>query len=702
MRWLGEEIKETDPKVIVPLGGTALKALLGLKSIKQARGRKIVQGGRTFFPMYHPAAIGYDPRLTDTFIKDMSVLFDESTTAEMKVPEVHIVSPEEILRYLRDKKEFAFDLETTGKDPWATDAKILCIGVCAEDDIGLVSFYSESDIAVWRKVFDLPCEIIAQNGNFDVLYLQVVVGITVNNFVWDTKLLSYVLDPASAKHDLAYMVAVHLPEYAGYKTVFKESVRSKSPKKSVSMTSASRRQLAVYNGTDAVCTFTLKKRVFVPRLEKEGLTDYYHTILHPLNGHLRTVRSNGAKIDLQASDALANKLFASIQAIDLKLSKTKAVEAFLRLHPKAKMVTTKLGEKSAWASPNVKREILYVHCGLDTTYVTPETGMPSTEKDIIARFDHPVARGLVERSTLVKLLTTYTGTAVRKWVKSDGLAHSNFNIDTETGRLSSSGPNLQNIPRKSTSGSEYNIKSLFISRWPDGKVASGDYSQIELRIFAVLANCRHMLSVFSAGGDIHEAVAREVFSIPADEPVAENIRSDAKRVNFGVLYGESEIGLHEQHGKTIKYWRDFLRRYNELYPEVGEFRDHVVRQIIKNGYVESPFGSRRWFPNYAHSDDRDRSSMEREAVNSPIQNAASMLTDLSSMRITEAFREKGLQSLVIDLIHDMILMDLYPGEENRALGIAKKIMENPKLPWLKVKTPVEFAVGSSWGTQEKL
>lgn len=721
--FLRAEIIRTKPKIIVPLGATALESCLGETKIMKLRGRKFVRDGIIYFPTLHPARVLRNLREEqegtnqqsekDIFIDDLLKIFDPSIL-EVKKANVKVVTAKQAFEYLKDFNAFAMDIEASSLDPYADNAKVVCISFSAEDDEAIVVWIPEtdgspaqnglrSDCLYWlQRIFRLKAQVIIQNGKYDATYLKVVLGIQVDNWEWDTMLMSYALDER-AEHGLKAMTSRHLPGYAGYEEELLKDLKTRKKIKTIAgqevlaMDEAEPQILTQYNGTDSVVAFQLWKK-YRRDLHEDGSMAYYENILHPITQTLMRIQNDGCKIDVEEADRLAERIQGSLAIAEADLLKHPTMICFLK---------ERLGIN--WNSPKQVAELLFGFEGLEATEFTKgtkntENKQPMTRAKSLLKLDNDLANLVVQRSKLSKLATTYSGEAVRAWVRADGFVHAEFDIDTVTGRLSCSNPNLQNIPKKSTSR-EFNIKNLFISRFDGGMLGIADYKQIELRIFAVLAHSKPFLDIFHAGGDPHGMVATKLFGVTKEtcsENEWESKRGTAKNINFGLIYGETEFGLAQNYGGTEKQWKGYLDEFYRAYPEITTFKEKIKAEMRRYKMVESPFGARRHFPDYPTGNRTYDDFIVRRGVNHPIQNSASVINCIAAMRIQKAFDERNWKSKVISLVHDSILFDLFPAEVETACTLIEHIMVHHNLEWVTIPTPIDFALGETWGTAETI
>ena len=711
---LREELKRLNPDIVVPLGSVALKACLDVKSIKRARGRKIVKDGTIFFPTWHPSFVkrnklkeGKSP-VEKEFIEDLSALFDPSIFEEANA-DIKTVTLQEAYNYLKQFPAWAFDLETNTKDMFRKDAKILCCSFSAEDDKALVvdlqltrDSDSEEDlekIAWLRKIFALDAEQIAQNGMFDCQFLFVLLNIWCEHWTWDTMYLCYT-DDEKAPLGLKAQTAKYIPKYAGYEQELHQQLKVKEDDVEFVIGGYEGVDIAIlhkYCGMDSVVAFLMWK-YWLKKLEETGADDdgvcwgtgvsrldYYRNVLHPCIITLLRMQINGCHIDIDRAQTIQEKLEAEVAVAKKTLWNFSAIKKFEKEN----------GELNLNSSRQ-KAELLFKFQHLKAKKFTKGKA-PAVDAETLKLLHDPLADALINFSQLRKLQTTYSGEALKEWIRDDDLVHSSFGFFAANGRLTSSNPNLQNIPNpKLKKGKDFNIRSLFTSRFDGGEIISADYKQFELRVFAIFTECEMLMRVFRKGGDPHRLVAAKIKGCKLEE-VADGEREDAKRVNFGVLYGEGAEGLDERHGKGVQYWRDYITDWTKAVPEIIEYRKIIKFELRTKGFIEAPSGARRYFPDYSRASKKDQAGMERQAGNHPVANAANVINLISGNRVVAYLLKHNYRTLLINFIHDCNLFDNHPSDPETLFLHIKYIMEHPNIQWLTLPTPVDISCGKSWG-----
>ena len=305
---------------------------------------------------------------------------------------------------------------------------------------------------------------------------------------------------------------------------------------------------------------------------------------------------------------------------------------------------------------------------------------------------HPIIDEILEFRAVKKLLSTYIEPFPSFVSPSDGRVHTTFNQAlTATGRLSSSNPNLQNIPIRTERGKE--IRKAFVAGEPDGVIVSADYSQIELRIMAHISQDQHLIQAFREGRDIHSATAEKIFGISHDE-VTPDQRRIAKTANFGIMYGISSFGLAQRLGISRTEAKKLIDDYFAAFPAIRSFIDDSVASARENGYVETLFGRRRYLPDISSRNATVRALSERTAVNAPIQGTAADIIKMAMINVDRKMREAGLKSRMVLQIHDELLFDTIHDEIDTLMSIVKEQMEH--VTELSVPLTVECNYGKNW------
>jgi len=507
---------------------------------------------------------------------------------------------------------------------------------------------------------------VGQNAKYD-RHILANHGIDVQGVVHDTLLASYVLE-SNQRHDMDSLAMRHL----GARTILYEEVAGKGASSicfdQVSVESATR-----YSAEDADVTFQLHQALW-PRVEADAkLAHIYADIEIPVAGVLLTMERNGVLIDAGLLAAQGSELGAKMMALEA------------RAHELA-------GQPFNLASPKQLGEILFERLKLPVVKKTP-SGAPSTDEEVLEKLalDHPLPRALLEHRGLAKLKSTYTDKLPRMVNARTGRVHTNYaQAVAVTGRLSSTDPNLQNIPVRTPEGRR--IREAFIAP-PGSRIVSADYSQIELRIMAHLSGDRSLIDAFAAGEDIHSHTAAEVFGVALAEVSGEQ-RRYAKVINFGLIYGMSAFGLAGNLGIERAAAQSYMDRYFARYPGVAAYMERTRAEAKERGYVETVFGRRLWLPDIASANQARRQGAERQAINAPMQGTAADLIKLAMIAVQGWLDAEKLATKLIMQVHDELVLEVPEAELAGVKPQVEKLMTG--VASLDVPLVVEAGVGENW------
>ena len=410
---------------------------------------------------------------------------------------------------------------------------------------------------------------------------------------------------------------------------------------------------------------------------REELPAFYDSMEEPLAKVLARMEESGVKVDLNQIRHFAGSLRQELAERESRI-RSLADEPALNI-----------------SSPKQVGEILFDKLKLDpkARKSSAKGQYPTDENTLLAIADrHPIVDEILEFRAVKKLLSTYIEPFHTYISPVDGRVHTTFNQAlTATGRLSSSNPNLQNIPIRTERGKE--IRKAFVPGTADGLIVSADYSQIELRIMAHLSGDAHLTEAFRKGADVHAATAAKIFGIPAEEVTREQ-RTMAKTANFGIMYGISSFGLAQRLHLPRAAAKSLIEDYFAAFPAIRSFIDSSVAFARENGYVQTLFGRRRYLPDIQARNAAVRALAERNAVNAPIQGTAADIIKLAMVRMAERMQEAGLQSRMVLQIHDELLFDAIPSEAETLKALVVEVMENV-IP-LSVPLTVECSAGTNW------
>lgn len=493
-------------------------------------------------------------------------------------------------------------------------------------------------------------------------------GINLQGIAHDTMLQSYVLNSTANRHDMDTLAETHL----GRKTIHFEDIAGKGAKQ-LSFNQISVETAATYAAEDADITLNLH-RVLYPQLEAvKGLNKVYQEIELPLVPVLSRIERTGAVVNAHLLGQQSQQLAQRIVELERE-----AYEL--------------AGEEFNLNSPKQLQVLFFEKLGLPVIKKTPK-GQPSTAEPILQELalEYPLPKVILEHRSLVKLKTTYTDKLPLLINPQTGRIHTSYHqAVTATGRLSSTDPNLQNIPIRSEEGRR--IRQAFVA--PKGyKLIAADYSQIELRIMAHLSQDKGLLDAFAKGEDVHKATAAEVFEVALDE-VTNDQRRKAKAINFGLIYGMSAFGLAKQIKVERYEAQQYIERYFERYPGVLKYMDRIRAQAHDTGYVETVFGRRLYLPDINARNKMLQQAAERTAINAPMQGTAADIIKKAMLAVDQALSGDKLDARMIMQVHDELVVEVAEAqvEQVRELLI-EKMMSAAKLD---VPLLVEAGVGNNW------
>ncbi|WP_322520320.1 DNA polymerase I [Guyparkeria halophila] len=506
---------------------------------------------------------------------------------------------------------------------------------------------------------------ILQNAKFD-MHALANHGVTLRGLVDDSMLESYVLDPTASRHDMDTLASREL----SHQTTTFEQVAGKGAKQ-LTFDQVAIDVAAPYAAEDADITLQLADRLRAQLAEVPSLMAVYEEIERPLVPVLFTMERAGVAID---SDQLARQGEA-------------IAERIATIEAQAQEIA---GEAFNLGSTKQLKAILYERMGLPVKVKTPK-GEPSTNEEALSALvdEHPLAQLILDYRGLTKLKSTYIDRLPERIDPDTGRVHSMFHqAVTATGRLSSSNPNLQNIPVRTEEGRR--IRKSFVAT-PGHKLISADYSQIELRIMAHLSGDEGLLSAFEHGEDIHRATAREVFADGGE--VSDEQRRAAKAINFGLIYGMSAFGLARQIGVGRTEAQDYIDRYFARYPGVARYMDDTRRQAHERGFVETVFGRRLYLPELKSRNGQRRQYAERTAINAPMQGTAADIIKRAMLALHENVVLTGRARMIIQ-VHDELIFEVPAAQ---AESLADEI-EHAMIAAADLRVPLEvgIGIGASW------
>ncbi|HVD97886.1 MAG TPA: DNA polymerase I [Cytophagaceae bacterium] len=573
-----------------------------------------------------------------------------------------------LIGYLKQQSEFCFDTETTSLD--AVGAEL----------VGLAFSYYEkeayyvpipADRAEAQKIInefkgvleDESIVKIGQNLKYDVLVLKNY-GIEVKGKIFDTMLAHYLIEP-----DKRHGMDILSETYLNYSPISIENLIGKKSGMQGNMRDVAIEKISEYAAEDADVTYQLKN-IFEPILKQHQLEKLFTQVENPLIDVLADMEYAGVKIDPSALKDFSGELAKEVLVIE-------------------KSIYDQAGVQFNIASPKQLGDVLFEKLKLDPKAKKTRTGQYATGEEILSRlaYEHKIAADILDYRELQKLKSTYVDTLPTLISKVDQRVHTSYNqAVAATGRLSSTNPNLQNIPIRTDRGKE--IRKAFVRKDENHLILSADYSQIELRIMAAFSKEENMINSFKNGIDIHSTTASKVFKVEL-EAVTSDMRRKSKMVNFGIIYGISAFGLAQRLDIPRKEAAEIIESYFEQFPAIKVYMDEIVNSAREMGFVETIMGRRRYLPDITSGNATLRGYAERNAINAPIQGSAADMIKVAMINIHDWMKKEKLQSQMVMQVHDELVFDVHQSE----LEIMKlKIAEYMKTA-IDIGVPMEIGVG---------
>ena len=568
-------------------------------------------------------------------------------------------------------EEFCFDTETTGFDIF--NDRIVGLSLAVEPfKAWYVPFKEENTpeyAEIVRPLFeDERIAKIGQNIKFDLMVLRRL-GIEIRGRKYDTMILHYLLDPES-RHNMNALSE----RYLNYKPIEIETLIGKGSKQ-LTMDLVNVERVKEYAAEDADVTLRLKQ-VLYPQVEEIGLQHLYFEVEEPMIAVLADIEMAGVRIDTGALAVYAVELNRKLGELEAAI-RTEAGEPNLNINS-----ARQLGE------------VLFAKMRIAEKPKMTRTKQFCTDEDYLQSFarKHRIVDLILEYRGVNKLLSTYVEALPQLVNRTTGRIHTSFNqAVTATGRLSSTNPNLQNIPVRDDMGRR--IRKAFIPSDDDHLLLSADYSQVELRLMAHLSGDESLISAFEHGEDIHTATAAKLFNKPLGEVTPEE-RRRAKTANFGIIYGISAFGLSQRLEIPRKEAKEIIDGYFASYPKVKEYMDNVVAKAKEEGFVSTIFGRRRYLNDISSHNAVARGLAERNAVNAPIQGSAADIMKIAMIDVHRRFAAEGIRSRVILQVHDELVVDMLRSEQERVTKIVTECMESAAQ--LKVRLIADAGIGGNW------
>ena len=609
-----------------------------------------------------------DEETTLDFQENLSTLADHPH-------QYHLIESEEdaqeLCRNFLTFSQVAFDTETTSVD--AMQAQLVGMSFAVEGGTAwYVAVSRETEAAqrmvdIFRPFFEHPSiEKVGQNLKYDLLVLSHY-GVEVAGPLFDTMLAHYVVQPEQ-RHNMDLLAE----KYLHYRTIPIEALIG-SGRTQRNMADLEPKEIVDYACEDADVTLRLYP-ILKEEVEKYEVTSVFTHIEMPLLPVLARMERNGVRLDTAALEETGRNFTERMQQLETDIYEL-------------------AGHEFTITSPKQVGAVLFDELQISAKVKKTKTGQYSTSEEVLEslRDKHPIVEKILQHRALKKLLSTYVEALPKLIHPETGHIHTSFNqAVTATGRLSSSNPNLQNIPVRGEDGRE--IRRAFVPE--EGEVFfSADYSQIELRIMAHLSEDEHMVADFNSGLDIHAATAARIFHKPVEE-VDRDERRKAKTANFGIIYGISAFGLSERMGVSRGEAKELIENYFATYPKVREYMNESIERAKQTGYITTQFGRRRYLADINAGNATVRGYAERNAVNAPIQGTAADIIKLAMVAIDRRLREEKLQTRMILQVHDELNFSVPPTELEQVRHLVVEEME--RAFQMKVPLVAECGEGTNW------
>ena len=579
-----------------------------------------------------------------------------------------------LLGNLDKQTSVCFDTETTGIN--TLHAELVGLSFSFEQGKGFYVPFPENqkDAQVLAAKFvpffeNENIEKIGQNIKYDLKMLSRY-GIAVKGKLFDTMIAHYLINP-----DMRHGMDILSETYLKYSPKSIEDLIGKKGKNQLSMRDVALEEIKEYAAEDADITYQLKQN-FSPILDKAETKKLFDEIEIPLIPVLAAMELEGINLDVPFLKSMSVEMAIESKALEQKIYET-------------------AGEKFNLASPKQLGDVLFDKLKIGgAKQKKTKTGQYATGEEILSYLekDNPIVKDILEWRQMVKLQSTYIDALPNQVDSKTGRVHTDYmQTVAATGRLSSNNPNLQNIPIRTERGRL--IRKAFIPRDENYTLVSADYSQIELRIIAALSGEENMIAAFKNNEDIHRSTAAKVFNIPLEEVTKEQ-RSNAKTVNFGIIYGVSAFGLSNQTSLSRKESAELIDAYYATYPKLKSYMSNQVDFARENGYVQTVLGRRRYLKDINSANMMVKSGAERNAVNAPIQGSAADIIKIAMINIHKKLVSENWKSKMLLQVHDELVFDVHNSELEKIQPMIKHEMENAFI--LDVPLDVEIGVGKNW------
>ncbi len=587
-----------------------------------------------------------------------------------------LIDNEEDLKKLCDffltNKILSLDTETTSTN--AIDAELVGLSFAVKEH---EAFYvpipenreeAQKRVDIFRPVYESEKILkVGQNLKYDLEVLRNY-GIELKGKMWDTMIAHYLIQP-ELRHNMDYMAEIYLH----YQTIHIDELIGPKGKNQRSMRELDPKDVYEYAAEDADITLQLKNKL-EPELKKYGAEKLFYEIEMPLMPVLAEMEMNGVCLDTDSLAETSKQLTSRMNEIEQRIYEL-------------------AGQPFNIASPKQVGEILFDKLKIVEKAKKTKTGQYVTSEEVLQQLKnkHEIVADILEHRGLKKLIGTYIDALPKLINPHTGHIHTSFNQTiTATGRLSSSDPNLQNIPIRGEDGKE--IRKAFIPE-PGCLFFSADYSQIELRVMAHLSNDDNMIEVFREGKDLHAATAANIYKKPIEE-VTRDERTKSKRANFGIIYGITVFGLAERLDIDRAEAKQLIDGYFDTFPQVHDYMEKSKEIARQQGYVTTLFGRRRYLPDINSANSVVRGFAERNAINAPIQGTAADIIKVAMIRIFQRFKKEGIKSKMILQVHDELNFSVYPEEKEQVERIVLEEMQGAFD--MKVPLVADSGFGNNW------
>ncbi|NIJ54087.1 DNA polymerase I [Dyadobacter arcticus] len=589
----------------------------------------------------------------------------------------HTVDTPELMKglayYLNLQDAFCFDTETTSLDTIEAELVGLSFSYLAGEAFYIpVPDDREKALEIlenFREVFENEnIEKIGQNIKYDLLVLKSY-GLEVRGKMSDTMLAHYLLEP-DKRHGMDILAS----SYLNYEPVSITSLIGKKGVKQGTMRDVSIPEITQYAGEDADITLQLNT-IFSKELPKVNASKLFHGVEMPLLKVLAAMENTGVRLDIGTLHEMSGVLES-----DLRITESE--------------IYAIAGQSFNISSPKQLGEVLFDKMKLIEKPKKTKTGQYATGEDILSELEnnHAIARKILDYRELQKLKSTYVDALPLLVSRRTGRIHTSYNqAVAATGRLSSTNPNLQNIPIRTPRGRE--IRKAFVPDTDDFQILSADYSQIELRIMAAFSGDASMSEAFNQGRDIHATTASKVFKVPLEE-VTSDMRRKSKMVNFGIIYGISAFGLAQRLGIPRSEAAEIIRAYFEEFSAVKGYMDQVINKARETEYVETILGRRRYLPDINSRNQTNRGYAERNAINAPIQGSAADMIKVAMINIHDFMAKEKLKSRMILQVHDELVFDAHRDEIPLLKEKVDELMRTA-IP-MAVRMETGIGIGANW------